>query len=117
MLTLDAETGTNWGRRLWLAGCSGWGLPGVSGWGVSGVGQNPGRQLDGIGLDRVFTDTVSGKPADRPQLQATLAFARDVDTVIVHSMDRLARNLGDLRRLVRELTGHGVAAQQRGPAG
>jgi len=78
---------------------------------VSSVGQNPGRHLDGIEVDRVFTDTVSGKSAARPQLQAMLAFVRDGDTVIVHSMDRLARNLGDLRRLVRELTGRGVAVQ------
>jgi hypothetical protein len=55
-------------------------------------------------LDRVFTDAVSGKSTTRPQLQAMLAFVRDGDTVIVHSMDRLARNLDDLR-LVRELTG------------
>ena len=78
---------------------------------VSSVGQNPARQLDGAGLDRVFTDTVSGKSAARPQLQAMLAYVRDGDTVIVHSMDRLARNLDDLRRLVRELTGRGVAVQ------
>ncbi len=37
-------------------------------------------------------------------LQAMLAFVRDGDTVVVHSMDRLARNLDDLRRLMRELT-------------
>jgi len=78
---------------------------------VSSVGQNPARQLDGVELDRVFTDTVSGKSAARPQLQAMLAYVRDGDTVIVHSMDRLARNLDDLRRLVRELTGRGVAVQ------
>ena len=78
---------------------------------VSSVGQNLARQLDGAGLDRVFTDTVSGKSAERPQLAAMLAFVRDGDTVIVHSMDRLARNLDDLRRLVRELTGRGVAVQ------
>ena len=59
----------------------------------------------------MFTDTVSGKSAERPQLAAMLAFVRDGDTVIVHSMDRLARNLDDLRRLVRELTGRGVAVQ------
>src|SRR6266851_5294217 len=78
---------------------------------VSSVGQNPARQLDGVELDRVFTDTVSGKSAARPQLQAMRAYVRDGDTVIVHSMDRLARNLDDLRRLVRELTGRGVAVQ------
>lgn len=59
----------------------------------------------------MFTDTVSGKSADRPQLAAMLAFARDGDTVIVHSVDRLARNLEDLRRLLRELTGRGVRVQ------
>ena len=78
---------------------------------VSSVGQNPARQLDGVELGRVFADTVSGKSAARPQLQAMLAYVRDGDTVIVHSMDRLARNLEDLRRLVRELTGRGVAVQ------
>ena len=41
----------------------------------------------------MFTDTVSGKSTDRPQLQAMLRFARAGDTIIVHSMDRLARNL------------------------
>jgi DNA invertase Pin-like site-specific DNA recombinase len=40
-----------------------------------------------------------------------LRFARAGDTIIVHSMDRLARNLEDLRRLVRELTGRGVCVQ------
>ena len=78
---------------------------------VSTSDQNPGRQLDGIELDRVFTDRVSGKTAIRPQLSALLQFVRDGDTVVVHSMDRLARNLDDLRRLVRELTGRGVAVQ------
>ena len=78
---------------------------------VSSAGQNPGRQLDGVKVDRVFTNTVSGKSADRPQLAAMLAFVRDGDTVVVRSMDRLARNLDDLRRLVRELTGRGVAVQ------
>jgi DNA invertase Pin-like site-specific DNA recombinase len=78
---------------------------------VSSVGQNPARQLDGAGLDRVFTDTVSGKSAARPQLQAMLAYVRDGDTVIVHSMDRLARNLDDLRRIVRTLTGKGVQVE------
>ena len=78
---------------------------------VSSLGQNPVRQLEGVKADTVFTDTVSGKSTDRPQLQAMLRFARAGDTIIVHSMDRLARNLEDLRRLVRELTGRGVCVQ------
>ena len=40
-----------------------------------------------------------------------LGFVRGGDTVIVHSMDRLARNLEDLRRIVRELTAKGVRVQ------
>jgi DNA invertase Pin-like site-specific DNA recombinase len=46
-----------------------------------------------------------------PQLQALLAFVRQGDTIIVDSMDHLARNLDDLRRVVRELTDRGVAVQ------
>jgi DNA invertase Pin-like site-specific DNA recombinase len=45
------------------------------------------------------------------QLAALLGFVRNGDTVIVHSMDRLARNLEDLRRIVRELTARGVAVR------
>jgi len=37
-----------------------------------------------------------------------MSFVRSGDTVIVHSMDRLARNLDDLRRIVQSLTGKGV---------
>jgi len=40
-----------------------------------------------------------------------LGFVRDGDTLVVHSMDRLARNLEDLRRLMRTLTGKGVRIQ------
>lgn len=71
---------------------------------VSSTDQNPERQLEGVELDRVFTDRASGKDAQRPQLDALLTYAREGDRVIVHSMDRLARNLDDLRRLVQQLT-------------
>lgn len=78
---------------------------------VSSVDQNPDRQLADVPYDRVFTDRVSGRSTDRPQLDTLLHYVREGDTVIVHSMDRLARNLEDLRRLVRELTGRGVRIQ------
>jgi len=78
---------------------------------VSSVDQNAARQLDGVALDRTFTDSASGRSTVRPQLEAMLAFVRDGDTVVVHSMDRLARNLDDLRALVRTLTGRGVRVQ------
>ncbi|OHV33123.1 transposase, partial [Parafrankia soli] len=53
----------------------------------------------------------SGKDTSRPKLDEMIAFVRDGDTVLVHSMDRLARNLDDLRRLVRTLTGKGVRVE------
>jgi len=71
---------------------------------VSTLDQSTLRQLDGVTLDRVFEDKASGKDVNRPQLEAMIGFVRDGDTVLVHSMDRLARNLEDLRRLVRRLT-------------
>jgi DNA invertase Pin-like site-specific DNA recombinase len=78
---------------------------------VSTVDQNTVRQLDGIEIERVFTDKASGKNTTRPQLDEMIAFVRAGDTVLVHSMDRLARNLDDLRRLVRTLTGKGVRVE------
>jgi DNA invertase Pin-like site-specific DNA recombinase len=57
--------------------------------------QNEKRQLDLQVLDRVFTDTASGRDTARPQLTELLRFARDGDTVVVHRMDRFARNLDD----------------------
>lgn len=71
---------------------------------VSSLDQNHERQLEGIKLDRCFTDKASGKDINRPELEAMLNYVRDGDIIIVHSMDRLARNLDDLRKLVQQLT-------------
>jgi DNA invertase Pin-like site-specific DNA recombinase len=78
---------------------------------VSTVDQSTERQLDGVPVDRIFEDKASGKDVDRPQLQEALRYLRTGDTLVCHSMDRLARNLDDLRRVVRELTGRGVAVE------
>lgn len=78
---------------------------------VSTAEQNTDRQLDGVELDKMFTDKASGKNTDRPELARAVDYVRDGDTLVVHSMDRLARNLDDLRRLVRELTGQGVKVE------
>jgi DNA invertase Pin-like site-specific DNA recombinase len=78
---------------------------------VSTVDQNTVRQLDGIEVERVFTDKASGKDTTRPKLDEMIVFVRAGDTVLVHSMDRLARNLDDLRRLVRTLTDKGVRVE------
>lgn len=78
---------------------------------MSTLDQNTARQLDGVVVDKTFTDKASGKDVQRPQLAAMLGFVREGDVVLVHSMDRLARNLDDLRRIVRELTTKGVQVQ------
>ncbi len=78
---------------------------------VSTLDQNESRQLEGVQLDKRFVDKASGKDTKRPQLQAALDYVRDGDVLVVHSMDRLARNLDDLRRMVMELTGRGVVVE------
>jgi DNA invertase Pin-like site-specific DNA recombinase len=75
---------------------------------ISSVDQCADRQLEGVTLDKIFTDKASGKDTKRLALDRMLEYAREDDTIIVHSMDRLARNLDDLRRLVKNLTGRGV---------
>ena len=75
---------------------------------VSSVDQNTERQLAGINLEKIFTDRQSGKSADRPALRECLNFVREGDTLHVHSIDRMARNLADLLSLIKELNGKGV---------
>jgi DNA invertase Pin-like site-specific DNA recombinase len=78
---------------------------------VSTLDQNTDRQLAGEQLDRTFTDKASGKDIERPTLAELIAYVRAGDTVVVHSLDRLARNLEDLRALVRTITGKGARVQ------
>jgi DNA invertase Pin-like site-specific DNA recombinase len=78
---------------------------------VSTIDQNSGRQLDGVAVGKVFEDKASGKNTARPQLQAALEFCREGDTLVIHSMDRLARNLTDLKTLVKSLTDRGIAVE------
>ncbi|GFO60961.1 transposase [Geomonas silvestris] len=78
---------------------------------VSSMEQNTARQLDGIALDEVFEEKVSGKSLDRPALLAMIKHARKGDTVVVHSMDRLGRNLLDLKKIVTEIVEKGAQIQ------
>ena len=78
---------------------------------VSTVDQNAARQLEGVDVERTFTDKASGKDVKRPGLEALLAFVREGDTIVCHSMDRVARNLDDLRRIVLSLTQRGIHVQ------
>jgi DNA invertase Pin-like site-specific DNA recombinase len=56
---------------------------------VNSLDQNEVRQLEGLALDKTFTDKASGKDVKRPQLEAMQRFVRKGDTVFCHSMDRL----------------------------
>jgi DNA invertase Pin-like site-specific DNA recombinase len=78
---------------------------------VSTVEQNTNRQLDGVQTDVPYVGHASGKDANRPQLQSLLRSLREGDQVFVHSMDRLARNLMDLRCIVKEITDKGATIQ------
>ena len=76
---------------------------------VSTVDQNTSRQLVNLKLDRIFEEKVSGKNVqDRPILNEMISYVRDGDELYVHSMDRLARNLEDLLKLVHQITNKGV---------
>jgi len=78
---------------------------------VSSVDQNTDRQLEGITFDESFTDKVSGKDTNRPALQDCLRHLRKGDTLHVHSIDRLARNMADLLDLVKQLTARSVTVK------
>ena len=79
---------------------------------VSSSDQNEDRQLEHMGdPDRVFVDKASGKNTERPKLQELLSYAREGDTIVVHSMDRLARNMDDLRQMVKTLAARGICVQ------
>jgi DNA invertase Pin-like site-specific DNA recombinase len=76
---------------------------------VSSHTQNTERQLEGIDLDRIFEDKLSGKDSNRPALQELIAYSRMGDVVHVHCLDRLGRNLDDLRQLVLTFRKKGVS--------
>lgn len=78
---------------------------------VSSVSQNTERQLADVALDRVFTEKVSGKDTNRPELANCLNHVRDGDVLHVHSIDRMARNLKDLQNIIEQLTGKGVSVK------
>lgn len=73
---------------------------------VSTVEQNEDRQLEGLqrfNIEKWFTEKVSGKDTNRPELQNMLEFIREGDTVYVHDFSRLARSTKDLLDIVEKL--------------
>ena len=79
---------------------------------VSTEGQNTARQEEAmreIGVEKCYTEKVSGKNADREQLKAMMEFLREGDTLIVESYSRLARSTHDLLEIVDALAKKGVS--------
>ena len=76
---------------------------------VSSIDQNLDRQLEGCtDIQKIFSDKCSGKDDKRPQFQAMIDYVREGDTIYVHSLDRFARNLDDIRMYVQLLIKKGV---------
>lgn len=78
---------------------------------VSTVDQNEARQIEGLeknNIDKWFIEKVSAKNIQRPELKKLLDFAREGDTIYIHSLDRVARNTKDLLTLVDDLEARGI---------
>lgn len=78
---------------------------------VSSEGQNTSRQLEGVNLDREFVDEMTGSSRNRPNLEECLSYLRSGDTLHVHSIDRLARNLRDLQEIIEGLVVKNVSVK------
>ena len=78
---------------------------------VSSVDQNEARQLEALkkyDIEEWFTEKISGKNTNRPQLQEMIKFARKGDTIYIHDFSRLARSTKDLLDIVEQLTEKGI---------
>lgn len=78
---------------------------------VSTAEQNEARQLEALekhGIEKWYTEKVSGKDTNRPKLKEMLEFVREGDTVYIHDFSRLARSTKDLLEIVEQLNSKGV---------
>ncbi|WP_404482032.1 recombinase family protein [Novosphingobium sp. BL-52-GroH] len=79
---------------------------------VSSQGQSLDIQNDALaaaGCEKVFTEKMSGRSTiDREQFAMAIDFVREGDTLVVTRLDRLARSVGDLHRIIETLTAKGV---------
>ncbi len=83
---------------------------------VSTTKQSLERQLDalatvGISTDRVYSDKRTGTTVDRPGLTALIDYAREGDTIVVHTLDRLGRNLREVLKLVHDMAERGIGVR------
>lgn len=83
---------------------------------VSTVKQDLDRQIDaltaiGIPLERIYFDKKSGATVDRPGLRELIAYAREGDVIVVHTLDRLGRTVRDTLNLIHELSQGGIGVR------
>ena len=78
---------------------------------VSAIDQNTERQevaLKELNVNKIFTEKLSGKNTNRPELHKMLEYVREGDTLYIESISRLARSTKDLLSLVQVLQEKGV---------
>lgn len=78
---------------------------------VSTVEQNEARQVEALekaGVERWYIEKISGKNMERPELQKLLDYAREGDTVMIHDLSRISRNLADLLALMKDFDQRGI---------
>ncbi len=78
---------------------------------VSSTEQNMSRQevlMEQLGVEKIFSDKMSGKDTEREQLKEMLTFVREGDTIVVSEISRLARNTKDLLNIISKLKEKGV---------
>jgi len=83
---------------------------------VSTTKQDLDRQIDalertGITRERIYVDKKSGATTDRPGLREVIAYAREGDVIVVHTLDRLGRTVRDTLNLIHELADRGVGVR------
>ena len=83
---------------------------------VSTTRQSLVRQLDalsaaGIPDERIYTDKKTGSSLEREGLKQLLGYARPGDTIVVHTLDRIGRNLREVLNLVHDLAGRGIGVR------
>lgn len=78
---------------------------------VSSADQNEQRQVEGLqkyNIEKWYTEKVSGKDTNRPELKKMLDYVREGDTIYIHDFSRLARSTKDLLNIVEQLQEKGV---------
>jgi len=71
--------------------------------------QNLDAQLEQLkDCDKIFKEKLSGGKSDRPQLHSAIDYLREGDSLVITKLDRLARSLTDLHKLVDMIEAKGA---------